>query len=115
MIANPRYEEILTALEGITGEMLATGIEQLDRLHEMADRRGLLAAQLSRLDTRDRSFRQRLEQVVAAGEEIETEVRKMIAVLECEIAGTDREIRFAHELSATVPAATATSLLDLKL
>jgi len=113
VIAGLGYDDVLSALEAVTGEMLATDIDQVDRLHELAERRGHLAAQISRLKTGDASLLERLERVIAASDEVETRVRKMIAALECEIANADRESRFARELGSTVPAESG--LLDLQV
>ncbi len=105
-------EELLAALEAVTGEMLAVPAEEIDCLLELAGRRGRLAARLGPLAAAEGRLRERLERVIAAGDEIEIRVRKVMAMLESEIARADREDRFARELRTTVPAAP--NLLDLR-
>jgi hypothetical protein len=97
---------VLAELEAVTAAMLAAPPDDLDRLQELARRRGRLALQLGPQP------KQRLERLLAAGDELERRIRKTMAVLEAEIARTEREDRFARELRATVP--NAPGLLNLR-
>lgn len=101
----PDSESVLAVLEAVTAEMLDTPVAELERLSELAQQRGELAARLRTCGLEGDSARVRLERLVAAGDELEGRVRTLAAVLERELGDVERQDRFARELQATVPAA----------